>query len=44
MKKEYDFSNGVKGKFYIPKKEIELPVYLDKDNLESFKVKRNCHV
>jgi len=36
MKKEYDFSKGVKGKFYIPEKEIELPVYLDKDNLEFF--------
>jgi hypothetical protein len=23
---------GIKGKFYIPENEIELPVYLDKDN------------
>ncbi len=36
MKKEYDFSKGVKGKFYIPEKDIELPVYLDKENLEFF--------
>jgi hypothetical protein len=36
MKKEYDFSKGVKNKFYIPEKEIELPVYLDKENLEFF--------
>jgi len=36
MKKEYDFSKGVKRKFYIPESEIELPVYLDKDNLEFF--------
>jgi hypothetical protein len=36
MKKEYDFSKGVKGKFYIPEKEIELPVCLDKENMEFF--------
>jgi len=36
MKKEYDFSKGVKGKFFIPEKDIELPVYLDKENLEFF--------
>ncbi len=29
MKKSYDFSKGVKGKFYIPENEIELPIYLD---------------
>jgi hypothetical protein len=32
MKKEYDFSKGIKGKFYIPTAEIKLPVYLDKKN------------
>ena len=32
MKKQYDFSKGIKGKFYIPESEIELPVYLDKEN------------
>ena len=36
MKKEYDFSKGVKGKFYVPENEIELPVYLDKENLMFF--------
>ncbi len=36
MKKQYDFSKGVKGKFYIPKNEIELPVYLDKKNQEFY--------
>ena len=33
MKKEYDFSNGIKGKFYIPEEEIELPIYLNKENM-----------
>ena len=36
MKKEYDFSKGIKGAFYIPENKIELPVYLDKKNLEFF--------
>ncbi len=36
MKKSYDFSKGVKKKFYIPEKEIEVPVYLDKSNQEYF--------
>ncbi|HBD94989.1 MAG: hypothetical protein A2015_00105 [Spirochaetes bacterium GWF1_31_7] len=36
MKKEYDFSKGVKGKFYIPENEIQLPIYLSKDNLDYF--------
>lgn len=30
MKKEYDFSNAKKGKFYRPIERIELPIYLDK--------------
>ncbi len=29
MKKEYDFSNGVRGKFYSPDAEFNLPIYLD---------------
>ena len=29
MKKEYDFSRGVRGKFHHPDAEIRLPVYLD---------------
>jgi hypothetical protein len=36
MKKEYDFSKGIKGKFYIPENKIELPVYLDKENQAYF--------
>ena len=31
MRKEYDFSNGERGKFFRPKEELEIPVYLDKD-------------
>lgn len=34
MKKEYDFSSGVRGKFYRPKAEFNLPVYLDRDIAE----------
>ncbi|MBN1114612.1 MAG: hypothetical protein JXA66_04670 [Oligoflexia bacterium] len=30
MKKEYDFSNAVKGKFYKPNAEFAIPVYLEK--------------
>ena len=29
--KEYDFSKGVRGKFYHQQIEINLPIYLDKD-------------
>lgn len=36
MKNHYDFSKGEKGKFYVPKSEIELPIYLDPDNQEFF--------
>lgn len=32
MKKNYDFSKGEKGKFYIPENEIELPIYLNENN------------
>lgn len=32
MKKQYDFSKGEKGKFYVPENEIELPVYLNVNN------------
>ncbi|MBZ0156850.1 MAG: hypothetical protein K8I29_11665 [Alphaproteobacteria bacterium] len=34
MKKEYDFSKGERGKFYHPKAELHLPIYLDKDVIE----------
>ncbi|MDP2807856.1 MAG: hypothetical protein Q8O74_06955 [bacterium] len=36
MKNEYDFSKGIRGKFYIPAEEIHLPVYLDKKNSDYF--------
>lgn len=31
MEKHYNFENGVKGKFYVPENELQLPVYLDFD-------------
>lgn len=31
MKKEYDFTNAVQGKFYRPIESLEIPVYLDED-------------
>jgi hypothetical protein len=34
MKKEYDFSKGVRGKFYRPNVRLNLPVYLDDDIVE----------
>ena len=32
MKKEYDFSEGQRGRFYKADAIFNLPVYLDKDN------------
>jgi len=31
MRKEYDFSKGVRGKFYRPNVELNLPIYLEPD-------------
>lgn len=31
MRKQYDFSKGVRGKFYSPDAVFRLPVYLDED-------------
>ncbi len=31
VKKEYDFSNGVRGKFFEPGANMNLPIYLDED-------------
>ena len=31
MKKEYDFSQGERGKFYHPEATLNLPVYLEPD-------------
>jgi len=39
MRKEYDFSKGEQGKFFIPKDEIDIPVYLDKDVRKYFATK-----
>jgi len=34
MKKEYDFSEGERGKFYRPDVRLNLPIYLDDDVAE----------
>jgi hypothetical protein len=34
MKKEYDFSKGVRGKFYNADAEFNLPIYLEPDVAE----------
>jgi hypothetical protein len=31
IKKEYDFSKGVRGKFYCPPEFMEIPIYIDKN-------------
>lgn len=31
MQKEYDFSNGERGKFFNPNAKMNLPLYLDPD-------------
>lgn len=36
MKKQYDFSKAVQGKFYRPIERLEIPVYLDKEVKEFF--------
>ncbi len=35
MEKEYDFSNGIRGKFYREDAEFQLPIYLEPE-IESF--------
>ena len=34
MKKEYDFSKGVRGKFYKKDIQLNIPVYLEDENLK----------
>jgi hypothetical protein len=34
MKKEYDFSQGVRGKFHNPDGEFNLPIYLEPEIAE----------
>jgi hypothetical protein len=33
MKKEYDFSQGERGKFYRPDAKLNIPIYLDREVL-----------
>ena len=33
MKDKYNFSNAEKGKFYRPKEELKIPIYLEEDVL-----------
>lgn len=44
MKKEYDFSNGVRGKFANPEGDFNLPIYLEPeiaDFVQRLSVKRD---
>jgi hypothetical protein len=34
MKNKYDFSNAEQRKIYAPVKDIQLPIYLDKDIIQ----------
>ena len=36
MKKEYDFTKAVQGKFYRPPEKLDIPIYLDKEVKEFF--------
>ena len=36
MQSEYDFSDGVRGKFYQPNTKFRIPIYLDEDLLDYF--------
>ena len=36
MKKEYDFSNAERGKFFNPDAKFNIPIYLDEDVLNYF--------
>lgn len=36
MKKEYDFSKAIQGKFYRPVDKLEIPVYLDREVKDFF--------
>ena len=42
MKDEYDFSKGVRGKFFKPGARIELPVYLE-DEIARYLSQRAAH-
>ena len=36
MKDNYDFSKGIRGKFYVHENDMNLPIFLDKKNKEFF--------
>ena len=36
MKKSYDFSNAIKGKFYVSESDANIPIYLDSKNQKFF--------
>jgi hypothetical protein len=36
MQRQYDFSEGVKGKFNLSEADIEIPVYLEEENRQYF--------
>jgi len=36
MEDVYDFSKGVKGKFYVCESEIKLPIYLNEKNQDFY--------
>jgi hypothetical protein len=47
MKKEYDFSNGERGKFFRPDAELNIPVYLEPQVAEAVREharKRNTNM
>lgn len=39
MRKEYDFSKAVQGKFYRPIEKLEIPLYLEKEVKEFYSKK-----
>jgi hypothetical protein len=41
MKKEYDFSNGIRGKFYRKNLELVVPIYLEPKIREKIEVIAN---
>jgi len=43
MKKEYDFSKGVRKKFHVPIEEMDLPIYLSKNVRDFYFTKAKAH-
>jgi hypothetical protein len=47
MKKQYDFPQGERGKFYRPEAELNIPIYLDAENysfVEKIAEKKNKNI